>query len=412
MNGRVYDPVLARFLSADPFVDGVTDSQGFNRYSYVSNNPLGATDPTGYLKLWKDVLGPIVQYIAAQYGMIPAADVGYTINGSKGAIQGAASSLGMFLGGNVGYGFSSGFSGSLLNGGSIGEAFKSGFIGGAQAYVAGKIGDTFGPPGTWQNELARATAHGTLGGAVEEAQGGEFRHGFYAGFAGSEVGSVVGSGPLGKIGGPAGIALRTAIAAVAGGTAAELGGGKFANGALTAAFQHLFNHEGGNIRALMKQRQQLLNDMRALDEDIATGEYVSLSHKLATDIVEWVGVGKAVAGGAKLAKGIWGLLRQMSVRGYNYPAQQVINSSLAGEAAWKVVDHIVDEGAKKAGQGALLWSTGQAASFGDALNHGEGTLKQAYLVRQQLEFQLKLLNQQIQSGIAQQQLQEAIGRLK
>ena len=36
---------------------------------------------------------------------------------------------------------------------------------------------------------------------------------------------------------------RTAVAAMVGGTATAIGGGKFANGANTAAFQHLFNQE-------------------------------------------------------------------------------------------------------------------------------------------------------------------------
>jgi RHS repeat-associated protein len=52
MNGRIYDPLLGRFLSADPFVQNVRDMQSFNRYSYVSNNPLSATDPSGHLPDW------------------------------------------------------------------------------------------------------------------------------------------------------------------------------------------------------------------------------------------------------------------------------------------------------------------------------------------------------------------------
>jgi len=48
MNGRIYDPSLGRFLQADPVVQEINNSQNFNRYSYVLNNPLSYTDPTGY----------------------------------------------------------------------------------------------------------------------------------------------------------------------------------------------------------------------------------------------------------------------------------------------------------------------------------------------------------------------------
>jgi RHS repeat-associated protein len=49
MNGRVYDPALGRFLSADPLIGDLGDSQSVNPYAYVGNRPLNATDPTGYL---------------------------------------------------------------------------------------------------------------------------------------------------------------------------------------------------------------------------------------------------------------------------------------------------------------------------------------------------------------------------
>ena len=48
MNGRVYDPHLGRFISADPYVPAPYDGQSLNRYSYVWNNPLAYTDPSGF----------------------------------------------------------------------------------------------------------------------------------------------------------------------------------------------------------------------------------------------------------------------------------------------------------------------------------------------------------------------------
>ncbi|GHA17775.1 hypothetical protein GCM10008090_29340 [Arenicella chitinivorans] len=48
MNGRIYDPVIGRFLSADPFVPAILNPQSLNRYSYVYNNPLKYVDPSGY----------------------------------------------------------------------------------------------------------------------------------------------------------------------------------------------------------------------------------------------------------------------------------------------------------------------------------------------------------------------------
>ena len=48
MNGRMYDPELGRHLSADPYTPDPFSSQGYNRYSYVYNNPLRYVDPSGY----------------------------------------------------------------------------------------------------------------------------------------------------------------------------------------------------------------------------------------------------------------------------------------------------------------------------------------------------------------------------
>lgn len=48
MNGRVYDPGIAKFLSPDPVLQFPYFSQSLNRYSYVFNSPLSLIDPTGY----------------------------------------------------------------------------------------------------------------------------------------------------------------------------------------------------------------------------------------------------------------------------------------------------------------------------------------------------------------------------
>jgi RHS repeat-associated protein len=48
MNGRIYDPLIGRFMSADPYIQARSDLQSYNRYAYVRNNPLNKTDPSGF----------------------------------------------------------------------------------------------------------------------------------------------------------------------------------------------------------------------------------------------------------------------------------------------------------------------------------------------------------------------------
>jgi RHS repeat-associated protein len=49
MGGRIYDYNLGRFLSVDPIVASPLSSQSLNPCSYIGNNPLSGTDPTGYV---------------------------------------------------------------------------------------------------------------------------------------------------------------------------------------------------------------------------------------------------------------------------------------------------------------------------------------------------------------------------
>lgn len=48
MNARYYLPGIGRFASADTVVPDPDDIQAWNRYSYVSNNPLKYVDPSGH----------------------------------------------------------------------------------------------------------------------------------------------------------------------------------------------------------------------------------------------------------------------------------------------------------------------------------------------------------------------------
>jgi RHS repeat-associated protein len=50
MNARLYDPVVGRFLSPDPYVQAPDMLQNFNRYSHCLNNPLMYVDEDG--ELW------------------------------------------------------------------------------------------------------------------------------------------------------------------------------------------------------------------------------------------------------------------------------------------------------------------------------------------------------------------------
>jgi RHS repeat-associated protein len=47
-NARQYDPILGRFTSPDTIIPDATDPQSFNRYSYVTNNPVNFIDPSGH----------------------------------------------------------------------------------------------------------------------------------------------------------------------------------------------------------------------------------------------------------------------------------------------------------------------------------------------------------------------------
>jgi RHS repeat-associated protein len=57
MNGRLYDPMVHRFLQPDNNIQDPYNTQNYNRYSYVMNNPTKYTDPTG--EFWSFVVSAL-----------------------------------------------------------------------------------------------------------------------------------------------------------------------------------------------------------------------------------------------------------------------------------------------------------------------------------------------------------------
>jgi RHS repeat-associated protein len=70
-NARYYNPLIGRFVSADTIVPQLENPQAWNRYSYVVNNSLKYTDPSGHCFIF------CVFLIGASIGAMGGA-VGYT----------------------------------------------------------------------------------------------------------------------------------------------------------------------------------------------------------------------------------------------------------------------------------------------------------------------------------------------
>jgi RHS repeat-associated protein len=124
MNGRVYDPVLGRFLSPDPFVQMPDFSQSFNRYAYCINNPLIYKDSNG--EFWHIIIGALV---------------GGVINLTTKAVQGKINSWGDGFAA-FGIGAAAGALGAATGGAAFAAA--GGAAGGVGGFLAGSAGGAFG----------------------------------------------------------------------------------------------------------------------------------------------------------------------------------------------------------------------------------------------------------------------------
>lgn len=257
MNGRVYNPTLAKFLTVDPLNQMNKDTQSGNGYSYARNNPLRYIDPSGFSWLsdaWDSVTGAAsdlwhgVTHFAGEVGkwfnenwktlVVVAVVVVVTV-----LTMGTATAATITLGQAILVGAAAGAAGSAtataLYGGSPDEilqsAIKGAIIGGISAAAFYGVGSAFSASEATSTttQVETMAAHGVVGGAKSAAEGGDFWKGFVA-TAATKASSLYGPDFNS-------MASNVSRAAVVGGTVAQLTGGKFANGAVTGAFSYAFN---------------------------------------------------------------------------------------------------------------------------------------------------------------------------
>jgi RHS repeat-associated protein len=226
MNGRVYDPLIGRFMSADPFIQAPQNLQSYNRYAYVLNNPLAHTDPSGYFslkKLLRGVLAITVGYLTAGAVQPWALLNGFDVMAAK-ILAGAAG----------------GFASGAIAGGDIKSAVHGGLTGGLFG-AAGLVG---GPNGA--DTMGRYVAHAAAGCVSAVAGGAQCSAGATSAVFGKYTTNAINGADWLQ-----GDIAKGVATSFAGGVGSVIAGGKFANGAETAAFGYLFNHLmslGANIR--------------------------------------------------------------------------------------------------------------------------------------------------------------------
>lgn len=244
MNGRTYDPATGRMLQADPVMDG--SAQGLNRYTYVANNPLALTDPSGYSS-WGNVIRVAVGIVIAIYA--PEYFQSYW-----GLTEGLSYVAAGFVAGVVTTG-----------------TLQGGIYGAFSAFLFYGIGQQFANAGTWATEgnqvfgtnlnmvgySAKVLEHGIAGGVMTTLQGGKFGNGFAsAGVTQAFAGSIDQMDPQNPVGVSVS-ASRVIAAAMVGGTTSVIAGGKFGNGALTGAFSRAFNEESQKGRTYELSKSKL-----------------------------------------------------------------------------------------------------------------------------------------------------------
>lgn len=206
MNGRIYDQYLGRFLQPDPVIQAPENAQSWNAYTYVFNNPLAYTDPTGMMsdRAWSNLwslAGIAVSIISAG-----AASPYF----AAGTAAGTATGFAIVAAG----GFVAGYASSGTLKGAVTGAFTAVL--------------TAGIAHSGWSAYQQVAAQAMTGGIMESLRGGNFGNGFMA--AGLTAAFMPHAGKGNTF-------VRAMKGALIGGTISAATGGKFANGAISGAIQ-------------------------------------------------------------------------------------------------------------------------------------------------------------------------------
>ena len=217
MNAREFDPLLGRFITPDTIIQCPYSSQGMNRYTYVNNNPLSFTDPSGH-SLRKKLKRAVQKIAKAGYDSwrAPSRAVDHYVTrpairhiakhhpNALPYLRGAAVAVGSFFGGpGGGAAVAAKFDYETCRamGCDPNDAMRAGLKGGATTYASSYImgAKATGAHAPWYEQ---AVVRGIQGGIVSEIRGGEFENGFVssAGFsvAASAYRSVSGASALSR----------------------------------------------------------------------------------------------------------------------------------------------------------------------------------------------------------------------
>ena len=377
MGGRIYDPTLGRFMSADPVVKGRANTESYNRYSYVLNNPMSYTDPTGYSwwsenitdkfrdfreKYKKEIIGVMTLGIepALRYGGRELARFAAR-NKYAGEVIGLVATVGCSFTGPAAAGCMATAQGTVSSsityatGGSVSDALKAGAKSGALAYsnakVAGYIGDVEAA-GVFEKGLL----HGARGAFFAKAGGSDVRSGFIGGVTEGMLGGYIDEhiSPDSDAGG-------VLAAAFISGSVSEATGGKFAVGAATGAMGYLFNELSAKKR--LERRRNMAERGSSKMPTLAEGRYTAIIDSGSVELIVDLEIGDlwiidgnrhlhfgfvGVGGGATIGASVsrqYGSLHVSStsdVEGFSFSFETDGTSGIGGAATVQMMNQSAD----------------------------------------------------------------------